>query len=132
MKKLLALCLLLTGCATMDGMDGFNYHVNKSAPPCATAGVGGVCHPLYPSRAELARAARLECTGYTMAKAYALAAQGVGAERMRVAVFRLGKGAHAVLVIDNDVVLDNLSDSARSFDEYFRFDPVLIPVPWRI
>ena len=126
-----AVIMGLAGCATTGGIDEFNYTMNKSRPGCNQAGAG-VCHTLYPSRAEIAAANRLECTGYVMAKAYALAAQGVKPDRMSVAGFRLGQTSHAVLVLDEEIALDNLSDYAAPFSDYMRFDPILINVPWRI
>ena len=125
---LLAL-LFVAGCAGIGVIDETHIMVNEF-PPCADP-QPGKCHQVFPSREQLDAAKSLECTGYVMAKAYTLAAQGVSTDKMRVAVFAIERVYHAVLVVDG-VALDNLSDYARPFDEYGKFNPVLIPVPWRI
>ena len=120
----------LMGCAGLGVIDETHLMVNE-LPPCLESSAGA-CHTIFPSRAELAAAERLECTGYVMAKAYALAAQGISTERMQVAVYRTGPAsAHAVLVIDGQVVLDNLKTWPTGYSEYLKFNPLLREVPWR-
>ncbi len=140
----LGVLALFAGCATpfpsnSDGatIERINFEVNR-VPSCGSPR-GGVCHPVWPSRAELAKVVRYECTGYVMEKAYRLARtdlpaqKGIEAERMAVAVIESSKGSmHAVLVIDGLYVLDNQAIGVRKFSEYERFNPVLQRVPWRI
>lgn len=50
-----------------------------------------------------------DCEDYALTKARILQRMGWNASRMQLAVFGYGKQAHAVLVIDDKYVLDNLT-----------------------
>lgn len=119
----------LTGCTTFSPVDQVNYDVNRYAG-CGSPRAG-TCHPVWPTRAELAQAVRLECTGYVMAKAYRLIAQEIAPGRLTVATFSTGRENHAVLVLDQALVLDNQSDSVRALHEYAQFNLALFPLPAR-
>lgn len=107
--------------------------VEEYKPGCNSKDPNG-CHKMYPSRAQLASAHWLSCTGYVMAKAYSLADQGIARDRMHIATFTrpdTTKDGHAVLIIDGTHVLDNMTPGVRTLKEYARFDPAIYPVPWK-
>lgn len=140
----LAVVLAIVGCSTIPPgppvaglsislMDDVNVTAAGYREGCGNR-TPGLCHPVYPSRREIAAVRRLECTGYVMAKAYALIDAGIAPGRMQVAEFYRAdyeKKGHAVLVVDGRFVLDNMTPGVRSLEEYGRFDPVLRAVPWK-
>ncbi len=135
----LAVILALTACTTLPqgGADVAKLdliNVTEGYKPGCGNRTPGLCHTVYPSRRQLAEAFKLECTGYVMAKAYALIDAGIAPDRMQVAEFYRAdyeKKNHAVLVVDGRYVLDNMTPGVRSLDEYSRFDPMLRAVPWK-
>src|SRR3990172_381623 len=147
MNKLLAVCIaaFLPACVSFEqpaafapdaypGATSFDKTLNQvnieanQARPCPL----NTCQSGLPSRAELARADFIDCKGYVMRKVYALQDRGVGEERLKVATFELMDKTHAVLVVDNRYVLDNLDGSIRDYAEYARFSPALHELPARL
>lgn len=144
MQRLLAVfsAALLSACATFERPAAFapeaypgatpfektlnqvNIEANR-AEPCPL----DTCQSGLPSRAELARAGFIDCKGYVMRKAYALEDAGIGSDRLKVATFQTMGKTHAVLVVDNRYVLDNLDGTIREYSEYVRFEPLLAAIP---
>ena len=105
-------------------MNMVNIEANQ-ARPCPL----NTCQSALPTRAELAAANFIDCKGYVMRKVYALQDLGIGADRLRVATFELMDRTHAVLVVDNRYVLDNLDGNIRAYGEYAKYGPVLAAIP---
>ena len=64
-----------------------------------------------------------------MHKVYALQDAGINEGRLKVAIFEMMGKPHAVLVVDNRYVLDNLDSNIRSYSDYARFEPMLAAIP---
>lgn len=142
----MAVLVMLSGCAAFDEparfapgeysgvtplerlLDMVNLEKNR-ARPC---GMNERCQSGLPSRTEVATANFYDCKAYVMSKAYALQDAGIEASRMRVASLGLMGLRHAVLVVDNRYVLDNLDGSVRQLQEYTRFEPMLSDLPARL
>lgn len=112
-----------------DLLDRVNTEVNRLTP--CTSRNPNSCHRQFPDRADLLAARYgLTCSGYVMAKAFALMAVGISHHRMRVAIIGIpGPSLHAILVVDGIYALDNLTLGVMPFHEYSRFDPILTVVP---
>jgi predicted transglutaminase-like cysteine proteinase len=61
-----------------------------------------------------------DCEDYVLTKARKLEALGWSAARMSMAIFPYAGGTHAVLLIDDTYVLDNLSPWVGRWKDYYR------------
>jgi predicted transglutaminase-like cysteine proteinase len=59
-----------------------------------------------------------DCEDYVLTKARALEKLGWSTERMRMAIFQHGQKTHAVLLIDDTYVLDNMSPWVGRWKDY--------------